>query len=127
MREEDLSVYPEHIAKIAVSPLYFGRMNDPTSAAYVKGPCGDEMEFYLVIDEGVIKEIKFFTDGCAATVACGETTAKLALGRSADDALRISAGHIRDILKGLPEAHSHCPILAVSALYRAIADYLLKI
>ena len=30
---------------------FFGRMNDPTGAAIVRGPCGDEMEFYLHIKE----------------------------------------------------------------------------
>ena len=40
---DDLSVYPEHIVEFAKNPKQFGRMNDPTCAAYVKGPCGDEI------------------------------------------------------------------------------------
>ena len=102
-------------------------MNDPTSSAYLKGPCGDEMEFYLVIEDNIITEIKYFTQGCDATRACAEMAAHLAYGKTIDEALSISAGEVIKNLKGLPEDHLHCSILAVSTLYRAIADYLLKL
>jgi nitrogen fixation NifU-like protein len=52
--------------------------------------------------------------------------AHLAYGKTVDEALSISAGEIIKGLKGLPEDHLHCSILAVSTLYRAIADYLLR-
>lgn len=124
--EEDLKTYPESIVTLARNPMHFGRMSDPVSAASIKGPCGDEMEFYLVIDKDIVKEVKFFTNGCLATIACGETAARLALGKSIDDVLSISPRIVRDILKDLPDDHSHCSILAVSTLHRAIAAYLLK-
>ena len=124
--EEDLDLYPDHLAAIARDPKHFGRMNDPTSAAYIKGPCGDEMEFYLVIKDRIIEDIKFYTEGCIATMVCGSVVADFALGISIDDALAISPKLVFDRLKGLPQDHSHCSILAVSTLYRAIADYLLK-
>ena len=107
-------------------PEIYGRMNDPTSSACLKGPCGDEMEFYLVISDGKISEVKYFSEGCAATRACGAMAARLALGKPVSAALYISAGDVMSRLKGLPEDHLHCSILAVSAFYRAIADYLLK-
>ena len=118
--------YPEHIATLIKNPRYFGRMNDPTSAAVVRGPCGDEMEFYLIIKDRTIEEVKFYTEGCISTVACGAVTAQLALGKSIDGALNISPAQIIETLTDLPQSQSHCSILAVSTLYRAIADYLLK-
>ena len=124
--EEDLVVYPEHIIALAKNPKHFGRMNDPTSAASIKGPCGDEMEFYLVIKDRIIEDIKFYTKGCIATVVCGSMSAQLALGKSIDEVLGISPKEIIEALSGLSEDHCHCSILAVSTLYRAIADYLLK-
>jgi nitrogen fixation NifU-like protein len=105
---------------------YFGRMNDPSCSAYLKGLCGDEMEFYLIVQDGVIKEIKFYTEGCGYTRACGALTAHLAHKKSIDDALWISPRLIKESIQGLPEEHKHCAILAVSTLYRAIADFLLE-
>ncbi|MFH1287443.1 MAG: iron-sulfur cluster assembly scaffold protein [bacterium] len=105
---------------------YFGNMDNPTSWAYVQGPCGDNMKFYLLIDNGIIKDVKFNTDGCTFTVACGAMTAHLVLGKSINEALGISSGQVMNELDGLPKEHIHCSILAVTTLYRAIADYLLR-
>jgi nitrogen fixation NifU-like protein len=127
MNEEDIEFFPRAITELAKNPGHLGRMNDPTASALIQGPCGDEMEFYLVIRNRIIEEIKFYTKGCIATRMCGETTAQLAEGKSIDEALGICPKHVMELLgSGLPEDHSHCSILAVSTLYRAIADYLLK-
>ena len=126
MHEENLSLYPENIIKIAQSLKHFGRMTDPTSSACIKGPCGEEMEFYLVVKDKIIEDVKFYTTGCIATKVCGSITAQLAFGRTIEEALSISPQKVIESLKGLPEDNRHCSILAVSTLYRAIADYLLK-
>ncbi|RJO63624.1 MAG: iron-sulfur cluster assembly scaffold protein [Candidatus Omnitrophota bacterium] len=124
--EEGLAEYPQEVIDLINNQRYFGRMNDPVSSSYLKGPCGDAMEFYLVIEHGKITQIKYYTDGCHATRACAAMVAKLAEGKFIKEALSISAGEIITRLKGLPEDHLHCSILSVSTLYRAIADYLLK-
>jgi len=102
-----------------------GRMNDPTCTSFLTGPCGDSMEFYLVLRDGRIEDVNYFTDGCAATRTCAAVAAELCLGRTVREALRVSAGGVLDRIDGLPEDHRHCAILAVSALYRAVAEYLL--
>lgn len=105
---------------------YFGRMNDPTSSAVLKGPCGDGMEFYLVIKDDRIEDIRYYTEGCGNTRSCGNAVAARAKGRSVVDALSISPGEIIKSGECEPEEGRHCAILAVSTLYRAIADYLLQ-
>lgn len=124
--EEKESDYPQEIIELLNDERFFGRMNGPTSSSYLKGPCGDSMEFYLVIEEGVVRDIKYYTEGCTATRACAAMTAKTAFGKTITEALGVSAGEIIEKLEGLPQDHLHCSILAVSTLYRAIADYLLQ-
>ena len=104
---------------------FFGRMNDPTAAATITGPCGDTMEVYLVVRDDSIQEIKYHTDGCVNTRSCGHAIARRALGRNVTDALSISAGELIRSGECHPAEGRHCAILAVSTLYRAIADYLL--
>jgi len=101
-------------------------MNDPTAAGEIKGPCGDTMEFYIVVQNDVIEDVKYYTNGCGNTRSCGEAVARRAKGRKITDALSISAGEIIRSGECEPESGRHCAILAVSTLYRAIADYLLK-
>jgi nitrogen fixation NifU-like protein len=104
----------------------FGRMNDPTAAAWVKGPCGDSMEFYLVIRADSIEDVRFYSEGCGNTLTAGRAVARRARGRRVTDALSISAGEIIRAGECDPDEGRHCAILAVTTLYRAIADYLLQ-
>ncbi len=105
---------------------WFGRMNGPTSAATIRGICGDEMEFYLVIRDDRIAEVRYYCEGCGNTRACGGAVARRAQGRSVSDALSISAGEIIRSGECEPAEGRHCAILAVTTFYRAIADYLLQ-
>lgn len=117
---------PESIVDPDLIGTYSGRMNDPSGSSYVKGVCGDQMEFYIVVEKDIITGIRFHAEGCAYTDACGAMACKLAANKPLAAALGISAGQVVAELKKIPESHIHCAILAVSALYRAIADYLLK-
>ncbi|MBN1823011.1 MAG: iron-sulfur cluster assembly scaffold protein [Endomicrobiales bacterium] len=112
--------------EMAASGEFFGRMNDPVGSAFLKGPCGDEIEFYLDIENGKITDLKFYTEGCETTKECGAVTAALAKGRKVEEALEISPAEVMRHIRNLPEDHLHCSILSVSTLHRAIADYMLK-
>lgn len=104
---------------------FFGRMNAPTASAYLRGVCGDEMEFCLDIRDGVIQDVKYYTEACESARVCGRAVAEAAKGKSIFDALAINPRDIINSRECLPEEGRHCAILAVSALYRAIADFLL--
>jgi nitrogen fixation protein NifU and related proteins len=125
-QKEGVSNYPQDVVNLINDSKFFGRMNDPTASAYLKGPCGDSMEFYLVVEDDRITDIKYYIDGCRESRACAAMVARLAFGRTISEALNISAGGVIEQLKGLPVDHLHCSILSVSTLYRSIADYLLK-
>jgi nitrogen fixation protein NifU and related proteins len=117
---------PAPTAAATGDETFFGRMNDPTGAGVIQGSCGDTMEFYIVVQDETIVDVKFHTGGCANTRSCGMAAARRALGRKVTDALSISAGEIIRSGECEPLAGRHCAILAVSTLYRAIADYLLQ-
>jgi nitrogen fixation protein NifU and related proteins len=106
---------------------YLGRMNDPTASAYIKGICGDEMEFYLLIESNRLVDVKYFTNGCEYTQLCAAAVADFVQGKTIKEALSVSAGGIIEKLTEIPDDHLHCSILAVTVLYRAVADYLLRL
>ncbi|KPK97899.1 MAG: hypothetical protein AMJ95_06835 [Omnitrophica WOR_2 bacterium SM23_72] len=125
-KKEEFPGYPKEVVKLLNDLKFFGRMNDPTGSSYLRGPCGDSMEFYLVIEKRRITGIKYYTEGCSSTRACAAMVAHMAYGKTINEALAISAEEVIKRLEGLPEEHLHCSILSVSTLYRAIADFLLK-
>ncbi|MBN1534081.1 MAG: iron-sulfur cluster assembly scaffold protein [Spirochaetes bacterium] len=107
-------------------PENLGRMNDPDASAYIKGLCGDTMEMYLIIRQGRVMESMFYTDGCESSTAFGSAVARLASGRTLQEVLCISPAAALDALGNNPRLESHCAILAVMTLYKAVADYLLR-
>jgi nitrogen fixation NifU-like protein len=100
-------------------------MNAPTASSFLKGICGDEMEFYLYIENDIIEDVKYYTEGCHDTIVCGLAVAQRAKGKSVMDALAITPREVIESVGHLSDEGRHCAILAVSTLYRAIADYLL--
>jgi nitrogen fixation NifU-like protein len=110
---------------VASSDEFYGQMNDPTASASIKGLCGDTMEFYLIIRNDRIEDVRYYTDGCGNTRSCGHAVARRAKGRNVTDALSISAGEIIRSGECESEEGRHCAILAVTTFYRAIVDYLL--
>jgi len=125
-KEQNDNEIPQYIIRFITQKKYIGRMNDPTGSARIKGPCGDEVEFYFTINNEVIKDIKFHANGCFFTYACGTMLSHLAFGKTIQEVLQISPGKIIKELRYLPKDHCHCAILSVSTLYKAIADYWLK-
>ena len=109
-----------------VEDTFFGRMNDPSVGAWLTGPCGDTMEFYLVIANDVIERAKYHTDGCEFTRLCGRTVAQYVQGKHLRDALSLSGRHVLDELPQLPTENRHCAILAVSTFYKAVGQFWLQ-
>ncbi|MBN1505819.1 MAG: iron-sulfur cluster assembly scaffold protein [Sedimentisphaerales bacterium] len=114
---------PEEGQTRAAPDDFYGRMNDPSAGAWVTGPCGDTMEFYLVIENDIIRQVKYHTDGCGFTRLCGRIVATYVQGKPLVEALSLSSKAVLDALPQLPPEHRHCAILAVSTFYKAVGQY----
>ncbi|NTW36303.1 MAG: iron-sulfur cluster assembly scaffold protein [Syntrophobacteraceae bacterium] len=84
--------------------------------------CGDTIEIYLMLRDGIIDSASFETNGCIYSVACANTTVHLAMGKSLPEARDITASHIIRYLETLPEHERHCAELAAEALQLAVTD-----
>ena len=86
----------------------------------VKGPCNDTMTISLGIKHGKINEALFWTDGCGATIACGNMIIKMAKGKTLKEARFISKRDLINALDGLPKEHLHCAKLATDTFLSAL-------
>ena len=123
--EKEREQYNEYIIELFHNPKNWGKPTDQDisiSESY-KGPCGDTMQFYLTIKDGIIEQAHFTTDGCGASVATACQTTMLIEGKSLEYAEKITPIDIDKALNGLPEDHKHCAELAVRTLRRAINKY----
>jgi nitrogen fixation NifU-like protein len=65
-------------------PANFGPLKGANANARITGPCGDTMEFWLMIHDDHIRRATFTTDGCGASIASGAMVARLADAETLD-------------------------------------------
>ncbi len=85
--------------------------------------CGDIMQITMRIENGIIEDAKFKTFGCAAAVASSSTATGMIIGKSIEDALKLTNKEVITELEGLPPQKIHCSVLAEDAIRAAIDDY----
>ena len=121
------SRYSEKVMEHFRNPRNVGEIENPDGIGHVGNPvCGDIMELYIKVDNGIITDAKFKTFGCGAAIATSSMVTELVKGKSVEEALEISNKAVAEALGGLPSIKMHCSVLAEEALKSAIADYLVK-
>ncbi len=118
------AVYSETAIEHMRNPRNVGLILNPDGQARITGPCGDTVEMWLRLTDGVIEQATFWTDGCGTTIAAGSMVTELAKGKRVAEAFRISQQDVLDALGGLPDDSVHCALLAASTLKEAVKDYL---
>ena len=76
------ATYSTEVLAFSLEPRNLRDIPDHDGFARLTGSCGDTMEIYLIIENSIIKEVKFFTSGCASTQACGSLTTELAKNKN---------------------------------------------
>lgn len=116
--------YSEGVIDHAMNPRNVGYLPEADAFASASGDCGDRFEIWIRVRDGRIAEARFWTDGCAAQIACGSMVTELVRGKPIGEALHLGAQDIISALGGLPEENAHCAVRAVAAVKSAINDHL---
>ncbi len=116
-------VYSETVIDHAMNPRNVGGMGNADGFGRVTGSCGDTMEIWLRVRNGIIADATFLTDGCGTSIASGSMVTELVKGKSIPQAQKVTQQGVLDALGGLPEDSLHCALLAAETLKEAIKDY----
>ena len=121
------SLYSEKVMEHFRNPRNVGEIENPDGTGHVGNPiCGDIMELYIKVNDGIITDAKFKTFGCGAAIATSSMVTEMVKGKSIGKALEISNRAVAEALDGLPPIKMHCSVLAEEALKSAIEDYFAK-
>lgn len=113
--------YTEKVKDHFKNPHNAGKLTDPDAVA-TEGSlaCGDMMTIYIKEKDGVIEDIKFESYGCAANIATASMVTDIVMGKTLEEAEKITWQKISEKLGGLPKVKNHCSNLAVETLHSTI-------
>ncbi len=119
--------YTEKVMEHFMAPKNVGVIENPSGYGKVgNASCGDIMELFIKVENNIITDVKFRTFGCASAIASSSVSTELILGKTIDEALKLTNKVVVEELGGLPPVKIHCSVLAEEAIKLAIEDYLSK-
>ena len=102
-------MYSEKVMDHFANPRNCRPMDDADGVGTVGNPtCGDLMTIYIKVEDNVIKDISFQTFGCGAAIATSSMITEIAVGKTLEDALKITRNDVAEELDGLPPVKLHC-------------------
>ncbi len=122
-----MPIYSEKVMEHFMHPRNVGEIENPDGIGEVGNPvCGDMMTFYIKVKDNRLADVKFKTFGCGAAIAVSSMVSEMAMGKTLEEARKITPQLVADELQGLPKNKFHCSNLGAQALNKAIDNYLAK-
>jgi nitrogen fixation protein NifU and related proteins len=124
LRERLKAVYSETTTDHVLNPRNNEEIANPDGFAACRSGCNEVMKIWLRVRNEIIMNSGFWTNGCAATIACGSMSTELVKGKSVREGLALTAEDIAQALVDLPEGNLHCAELAAGTLRAALRNSL---
>ncbi|MBI5624956.1 MAG: iron-sulfur cluster assembly scaffold protein [Elusimicrobia bacterium] len=131
--------YSKKVSERMDSPRHRGEITEAEAASlggrlvvadHGAEACGDAVRLYWVVDPaGVIKAAKFKSFGCGTAIASSDMMAELCVGRTVDEASKITNLDVEKALRDSPEVPAvppqkmHCSVMAYDVIKKAVSLY----
>jgi nitrogen fixation protein NifU and related proteins len=122
-----MPVYSEKVMQHFMNPHNVGEIADADGVGEIGNPvCGDMMTFYIKVKDDKLADVKYKTFGCGAAIAVSSMVSDMVMGKTLEEALKVTPTMVAKELEGLPKNKFHCSNLGAQALRKAIKDYYVK-
>jgi len=116
--------YSEIVKEHYKNPRNVGSIENPDAVGEAGAlACGDALKLYLKIKDGIITDAKFQTFGCGSAVASSSILTEMVIGKTVEEAKKITNKDIAEKLGGLPPEKMHCSVMGHEALEDALKNF----
>jgi nitrogen fixation NifU-like protein len=122
MRAGRFGQYPPEMMEHFMAPRNVGELPVPP-ARHARGEnaeCGDRLDLYLLLRDGVVEDARFRVAGCTAAIAACSALTELLKSRSLQSAAVLDVAALNEALGGLPPVKRHALDLAIETLRAAL-------
>ena len=117
-------MYSDKVMDHFSNPRNVGEITNASGSGTVgNAKCGDIMKMDILVENGVIVDVKFKTFGCGAAIATSSMATEMVKGKTIEEALQLTNKAVAEALDGLPPVKMHCSMLAEQAIHAAVEDY----
>ena len=110
--------FKDHLAH----PRNAGELPDANAVADKKNPvCGDRLRLSLRVENDRIEAARYLAYGCPPTLVCGSVLTELIIGKTTEEAMRLTRADLLNAIGGLPSRKHHAAALAIETLHSALA------
>ncbi len=119
-----MNMYSDKVMDHFRNPRNVGEIPEADGVGEIgNASCGDIMKIYIKVEGDIIQDVKFQTFGCGSAIASSSMVTEMVMGKTLDEAEKITNKAVAEALEGLPPEKMHCSNLAADALHEAIKDY----
>ena len=119
-----MALYSEKVMDHFRNPRNVGVIENANGIGEVgNAKCGDIMKMYLLIEDDIVKDVKFETFGCGSAIASSSMATEMIKGKPLSEVRELTNKAVAEALDGLPDYKMHCSVLAEEAIKNALEDY----
>jgi nitrogen fixation NifU-like protein len=117
-----MDIYRERLLDHYHNPRNFGELeNNNISTELENASCGDIIQIQLKVEEGIVKDAKFNSEGCAVSIASASILTEYIIGKSLEEVEKLDFDHFLEIIGiELTLSRMKCANLSLEATKTAI-------
>lgn len=113
--------YSDEVVDHARNPHNFGELEGHThSNKESNATCGDMVEFYLRVEDGVVKEAKFRGVGCALSTATASMLTEKVVGMKLSDLENLDEKTAYELMGEINPGRIKCVMLPIEAVRKVV-------
>lgn len=117
-----MDLYREHILDHYKHPRNFGHLDGANvSSEEINMSCGDKIRMEIIVNDNLIKDIRFSGEGCAINQASASMLTEKVKGLHIDEVMKFDLQYVETLLgTALTPSRVKCAMLPLEAIQKAI-------